>query len=146
MRATGFTITRILDAPRELVFQAWTDPDQLHWFLSDLPQEAHPINVDLRPGGAWTLNMVVGENDEYTTGGVYLEIVPVEKLSFTWGAHGGWPSLRDGLVATVTLNELGDKTEMLFELAVPEGASTHPAMQLGWADTIDRLVARFTRE
>lgn len=143
MTERGFTLTRILDAPRELVYQAWTDPEQLQWFLSDLPQVPRPINVDLRPGGAWTLNMVVGDDDEYTTGGVYLELDPPARLSFVWGAHGGWPSLDDGLVATVTLVDRGPQTEMTFHLAVPAGVQTHPAMQQGWTDTINRLLARF---
>jgi uncharacterized protein YndB with AHSA1/START domain len=151
-----FTLTRLLDAPRELVFQAWTDPEHLRWFFNDTaatPPE--PIEVDLRVGGVWRLKMVINEELEYFTGGVYREIVPVEKLAFFWGASDGWPEidldrLEDGPVVTVTLNEVGDKTEMIFHVELPDRLSDDDVrewlatgMRDGWGMTIDRLVARF---
>jgi uncharacterized protein YndB with AHSA1/START domain len=58
------TITRVFDAPRELVFRAWTDPDQLaKWFGPagfDTPRES--IEIDLRPGGRFNLRMVQGSS------------------------------------------------------------------------------------
>src|SRR6266496_3605551 len=82
----GFTLTRMLDAPRERVFQAWTDPWHLQWFYSDLVDPREPIEVDLRVGGVWRQKMIVDENTEYFTGGIYHEIVPPERVVFTWGA------------------------------------------------------------
>jgi len=81
--------------------------------------------------------------------------VPVEKLVFVWGAVGGWPEIDParpdaGLVATVELAEAGEKTEMVFRLDFPDGASDEEVRKLlaggireGWGDTIDRLVAAF---
>jgi uncharacterized protein YndB with AHSA1/START domain len=150
-----FTLTRMLDAPRALVFQAWTDPDHLQWFFNNtVAAPPEPIEVDLRVGGVWKLKMVINDDLEYFTGGVYREIVPVEKLAFTWGATDGWPEIdpdrpEDGPLVTVTLNEVGDKTEMIFNVALPghlpeervrEWLAT--GMREGWGDTIDRLVAR----
>ena len=144
---TSFSLTREINAPRDQVFLDWTEPDRLEWFLSELPQERRPIAVDLRPGGAWTLTMVVGtaEDDQYTTGGVYVDIDAPNELSFIWGAVDGWPHLDDGLLVTVTLDEVDGRTHVTLALAVPEGVTTHPAMQHGWADTIDRLVARYAQ-
>jgi len=82
-----FTLTRLLDAPRELVFQAWTDPEHLQWFFSDVAPPREPIELDLRVGGVWKQQMIVNESTEYFTGGVYREIVPGEKLVFVWGAR-----------------------------------------------------------
>ena len=152
----GFTLTRTLDAPRDLVFQAWTDPDHLQWFFNPLttPKDER-AEVDLRVGGAWRLRMIVNEDTDYITGGIYLEIVPVEKLVFEWGAVGGWPEINPtrsaaGLVVTVELAAMGEKTEMVLRLDFPDGLSDAEVRKLldmgmrhGWGDTIDRLVAVF---
>jgi uncharacterized protein YndB with AHSA1/START domain len=150
-----FTLTRMLDAPRELVFQAWTDPNQLQWFVNDTTTTSKPIEVDLRVGGAWRLEMVIDESTRYVTGGVYREIVPVERLVFSWGAPDGWPEIDpdrpdDGPVVTVTLNEAGDKTEMIFHLLLPDHLSQDSVREWlalgirdGWNATIDRLVTKF---
>jgi uncharacterized protein YndB with AHSA1/START domain len=154
----GFTLTRILDAPRSLVFQAWTDPAHLRWFFSGMEPAGESIEVDLRVGGAWRQLMVVAEDTQYVTGGIYREIVPVERLVFEWGAEGGWPSIdpahpEDTPVVSVTLNEAGgngEKTEMVFRVSLPASMTADQArewlatgMHDGWGMTIDRLVAQF---
>jgi uncharacterized protein YndB with AHSA1/START domain len=155
----GFTLTRILDAPRDLVFQAWTDPRHLQWFFNDgVTAPPDPIVVDLRVGGAWRQKMVVDQDTAYFTGGIYREIVPGKKLVFTWGAADGWPEIdhdhpEDGPVVTVTLQpfgERGEQAEMILQLALPEHLSDArvrewltSGCQEGWGDTIDRLVASF---
>jgi uncharacterized protein YndB with AHSA1/START domain len=150
----GFTLRRILNAPRDLVFQAWTDPTHLQWFFNpSMPLPSEPIEVDLRVGGAWRVKMVINESLHYFTGGIYREIVPGEKLVFTWGAVDGWPEidsdhLDDCPVVTVTLNELGEKTEMIVQVTLSEQMSDElvhewlaTGMREGWSDTIDRLVS-----
>jgi uncharacterized protein YndB with AHSA1/START domain len=154
----GFTLKRILAAPRDLVFQAWIDPAHLQWFFNDtraIPVD--PIVVDLRVGGEWRQKMIIGDDLEYVTGGIYREIVPVERLVFTWGAVGGWPAIdrehpENDLVVTVTFDDLGEQTEMTFHLAMPDHFSDERVREWlakgirgGWSDTIDRLVARYTR-
>ena len=151
----GFTLTRLLGAPRERVFQAWTDPNELGWFFSGLGDPREPIEVDLRVGGAWRQKMVVDQDTEYVTGGIYREIVPPERLVFVWGATDGWPRIDpehidDGPIVTVTLNEAGDKTEMVFELRLPDHLPEDKVREWfamgvrnGWSDTIDRMVDRF---
>lgn len=151
-----FTLTRILNAPRDVVFQAWTDPKHLQWFFNDgMAPPTEPIVVDLRVGGAWRQKMVINEDTEYFTGGIYREIVPGEKLVFTWGAADGWPEINhdrpeDSPVVTVTLKELGEKTKMIVHVALPGHESDErirewlaTGMREGWSVTIDRLVAHF---
>ncbi len=139
----GFTIVRRLDAPREVVFRAWTDPEHLHWFVDTAaPGTRRPTTVDLRVGGAWRVHMVESEERSYTTGGIYREIVPPEKLVFTWGAVDGWPEvdparLDDAPVVTVLLKDEGATTEMTFEVRFPDQFSEE--MVRGWCDTLDRL-------
>ncbi|HEY7832506.1 MAG TPA: SRPBCC domain-containing protein [Ktedonobacterales bacterium] len=152
----GFTLRRMLNAPRDLVFQAWTDPAHLRWFFNPgMPLPAEPIEVDLRVGGAWRVKMIMSETLEFFTGGIYREIVPGEKLVFTWGAVDGWPEIDadhpdDSPVITVVLTDLGAKTEMLVHIALPEQISDErvrewlaTGMREGWRETFDRLVSHF---
>jgi uncharacterized protein YndB with AHSA1/START domain len=151
-----FTLTRTLNAPPELVFRAWTDPAELEWFRSGSETERRPIEVDLRVGGAFRVHMVVNDELEYLTGGVYREIVPNEKLVFVWGAVGGWPDLasngiNESPVVTLTFVALdGGRTAMTLHSAIPAELSDDAAlawmqsgMTDGWGMTIDRLVSTF---
>jgi uncharacterized protein YndB with AHSA1/START domain len=155
--AREFTLTWTLDAPPADVFQAWTDPDHLDWFYNDeqpLPDE--PIELDLRVGGVWRQQMVIDENTSYATGGVYREIVPNERLVFSWGANGGWPELDpdrldDSPLVTVTLSQVDGRTELTVRVELPATLSGSHMPQwfehaeAGMRDTVDRLVASLER-
>jgi uncharacterized protein YndB with AHSA1/START domain len=153
-----FTLTWTLDAPPPVVFQAWTDADQLDWFYNDNnPIPGDPIELDLRVGGAWRQRMVIDEETNYITGGVYREIVPDQKLVFAWGAVDGWPTLDpnhldESPLVTVMFDQVGGRTEMMVHVELP--ASLSPAgLQEWWAmgiregmrDTVDRLAAKLAR-
>jgi uncharacterized protein YndB with AHSA1/START domain len=150
-------IWKLAASPAE-VFRAWTDPDRLDWFYNDKqPIPAEPIELDLRVGGVWRQLMVIDENTSYYTGGVYREILPGEKLVFSWGAVDGWPELDpdrldDSPLVTVTLAPAGEGTELRLRVELPEGLSRDRlgdfwplAIQNGWRDTVDRLAARVVR-
>lgn len=142
----------VIDAARADVFRAWTDPDHLQWFYNDTqPIPVEPIEVDLRVGGAWRQRMVVDDETEYVTGGIYREIVPDERLVFTWGAVDGWPEidpdrLDDFPLVTLTLEGDGDVTELRLHLVLPAAfVRTVSETMLGligqgWPATVERLV------
>lgn len=138
-----FTIIRVFNAPRELVFKAWTEPARLAaWFGprgTRTPLES--IEVDLRPGGRWRACMVREDNgDEFPSGGEYREIVEPERLVFTWALDDkGGTSL-----VTITFADLGDKTEMTFHQAGFRDAGERTGVEEGWASAIDRLADHFT--
>lgn len=149
-----FTLTWMLDAPPAEVFRAWTDPDHLHWFYNDdNPVPTEPIEVDLRVGGTWRQQMVVDRTTAYVTGGVYREIVPDEKLVFSWGATGGWPELDpdrldDSPLVTVMLSQARGRTQMIVRVELPASLSEDRVQEWwsmgirdGWRDTVDRLAA-----
>jgi uncharacterized protein YndB with AHSA1/START domain len=144
----------MLDAPPADVFRAWTDPDHLDWFYNDsYPVPAEPIELDLRVGGVWRQHMIIDDTTAYVTGGVYREIVPNEKLVFSWGAEGGWPELdRDrpdaGPLVTMTLSQVRGRTEMTLRVELPASLSKEQMpegwfdhIRGGWHDTVDRLAA-----
>lgn len=127
----GFTIIRRFEAPRDVVFQAWTDPAHLQWFAGVPASPEHPTTVDLRVGGSWRIYLVETHDDSsldkaYMTGGVYREIVPPEKLVFTFGAVDGWPrldpdNLDDAPIVSIRLTEVSGATEMQFEVRFAGG-------------------------
>lgn len=148
----GITIVRRLEAPREVVFQAWTDPEHLQWFANPTHPPRHPTTVDLRVGGEWRLHMVEHDDKSYTTGGIYREITPPEKLVFTWGAIGGWPDLDvdrldDFPIVTVTLADRGAETEMTCHIGFADSVGEEEirhwyalGIRDGFTQTIDRIV------
>jgi uncharacterized protein YndB with AHSA1/START domain len=112
----GISITRVFDAPRALVFQAWTDPAQFaQWFggrEAEVPLSR--VKMDVRPGGEWSLTMIAGpDRSELPFGGHYREVVEPERLVFTVTDSGDL-STPEVEVVTVTLADLGDKTEASF--------------------------------
>ena len=145
-----FTLTRILDAPRDLVFESWTDPAQLDWFHSGNGEVTQSPQVDLRVGGEWRQQMIIDEETSYVTGGIYLEITPPERLVYRFGAVGGWPDLtaglHDALLVTLEFNAVPGGAEMVCHLEVPAHVSYAKAKEWfdlgiegGWTHTVDRL-------
>lgn len=144
------TLVRTLAASRELVYQAWTDPAELGWFFNPEHTSAVPIEVDLRVGGSFIVEMIIADDFRYLTGGIYLELVPPERIVFAFGSTDGWPrldpaDLDDAPIVTITLDDLDGSTLMTLHMTVPERfADDLEPMQAGWGDTIDRLVEKFT--
>ncbi len=154
----GIDLQRVFDAPPDVVFEAWTDPECLGWFYNPDNIPEYPVTVDLRVGGQWRQQMYISEETKYVTGGLYREIVPGRKLSFYWGAVGGWPELdlaRPELspVVTFTLTPRGLQTVMDFAVRFPDDYTEQQVdwwmncgMIAGWNMTIDRLVVRLSGE
>jgi uncharacterized protein YndB with AHSA1/START domain len=154
----SFTLVRTLDAPPAMVFAAWTEADELYWYFSPVKPPTDAIEVDLRVGGAWRQQMIVAEDEEYVTGGIFVEIVPHSHLVFRWGAVGGWPSIdperpEEAPLVTIDFNEVDGRTEMVFRLDLPAHFTDErvrnwfeAGIQRGWTDTIDRVVAKFATD
>jgi uncharacterized protein YndB with AHSA1/START domain len=155
-----FVISRILDAPRALVFKAWTEPKHMAVWWG--PQTfTNPVcNLDPRPGGKWFIQMRGADGKDHPCQGVYREIAPPERLVFTidhsalpdeWhdlinpnrDKSKGKPSL-EGL-ATVTFDEHGDKTKLTirvrYESATIRASLLKMGMNEGWAQSLDKLAA-----
>ena len=149
--ARSFTLTRLLPAPREAVFRAWTEPDQLDWFAGATQTAEHPTTVDLRPGGAWRVWLVQPDGPQYWTGGIYQVVDAPHRLVFAWGAAEGWPAFDaarpdDNPVVAVTFDEVDGGTELTVQLTLADSQSEERVkewfaigIRQGMSDTIDRL-------
>lgn len=104
-------LTRLIDAPREHVFRAWTDPELIVKWFAPKPWSTARATVDLRPGGESVVVMCDPEGNEFPNTGVYLEVVPNEKLVFTDAFTGGWqPTAKPFFTAVLTFEDEGGKT------------------------------------
>jgi uncharacterized protein YndB with AHSA1/START domain len=135
-------VTRDFNAPRKLVFEAWTNPKHVpRWMLGPEGWTMPACEIDLRPGGAWQFTWRRTDGTEMTMNGVYREIKPPEKLVSieSWG--GDWPET----VNTLVLTETDGKASMTLTILYPSKEARDAAMKTGMADglvaTFDRLDA-----
>jgi uncharacterized protein YndB with AHSA1/START domain len=142
-------ITRVFDAPRALVFKAWTDPKHLAQWWGPKGFTNPVCEVDARVGGAWRIVMRSPDGVEYPGGGVYREIVEPQRLVFTNIATDkeGNPLL-DGLT-TVTFAEHGGKTKLTLQTRavglVSFAAQMLEGMEAGWTQSLERLTEKLAR-
>ena len=132
-------IRRVFDAPRELVFQVWTDPEHIaHWWgPHGFTTPLETMTMDLRPGGEWRIRMLTPDGTEYWMHGVYREITAPERLVFTYaGTH----APEHETLVTITFAELGGKTRMTFRQAVFPTVADRDDHHGGWSECFDELV------
>ena len=140
-----FTIVRAFDAPREVVWRAWTEPEQLaQWFgPRGISTPLDKIRMDLRPGGQASLVMVDDASGvEYLNTGTYLEIVPPERL--VWKDDGFSDGTGPGTV-TVTLRDLGGKTELTVHVVADFTETMRAQAEVGWDSSFDKLAELLSR-
>jgi uncharacterized protein YndB with AHSA1/START domain len=132
-------ITRIFDAPRELVFRAWTDPEEVAaWYgpeHMDTPRER--ISIDLRVGGRYELTMVQrGGGREFTIG---YEIVELVEPALIVLRSDPMPGMHEPTVVRVEFHDHGAKTRMTLSDGPYPGGAGHAAA--GYEAAFDKLVA-----
>jgi uncharacterized protein YndB with AHSA1/START domain len=144
-------LSRVFFAPREVVWQAWTQPERLmRWFAPE-PFTAVAAKVDLRPGGQFLYCMRSPEGAEFWGKGAYREIVPPERLVYVDSLadeegnpvkpeqYGLSPDYPAETVVTVTLEDQGKKTLLTLRHAgLPVGEASDMT-EAGWRSQIDRL-------
>ena len=137
-RERELVITRIFDAPRHLVFRAWTEPDRAARWWGPQGFVTTYCNMDVRPGGAFRVCMRSPEGAEHWKQGVYREVVEPERLVFTfaWEDAEGKPGHQT--LVTVTFAEHGDKTELTLHQAVFETVARRDEHRRGWISTLER--------
>ena len=141
-------LTRLIDAPRELVFKAWTDPTQFAKWWGPHGFTAPVCKLDVRPGGEINVQMKGSDGTPWEKpmpmGGTFLEIVPPERLVFTAKAFpdgkGGWKLENRNEVAFA---DKGGKTELVLRVTVlkysPEIVQALAGMETGWSQSLEKL-------
>ena len=145
-------ITRVFDAPRELVFKAWTDPKHFVRWWGPKDFTTPYCTIDLRPGGAIHFCLRSPKGEDVWGKGIYREIVAPERIVVTdffsdaeghlvepsrYGIDPGWPM---ETLITVTFTEQAGKTTMTLRWAIGAApASEREGAQMGWTESFDRL-------
>lgn len=101
-------LTRVIDAPREKLFRAWTEPELLKQWFAPLPYTTPAAELDVRPGGSSLVVMRGPDGQDMPMRGVYLDVVPNERLVFTDAFTKAWePTEKAFMTAIVTFEDLG---------------------------------------
>jgi uncharacterized protein YndB with AHSA1/START domain len=139
----GISIVRVFDAPRELVWKEWTEPERFaDWFGAGgcvIPVET--VAIDLRPGGSWRATMLCDDGArEIQWTGEYREVEAPERLVLTFSDRPGGDGYE---LVTVVLTDLGDgRTEMQFRQEGEMRAAGYERAREGWSSFFDRLAER----
>ena len=139
------TITRVFDAPRELVFKAWTDKQHAMMWWGPKHHPATQVDMDVKPGGRWRhcLKSVETGKDLWH-GGSFREVVPPERLVFTFAWEESGERGLDTLV-TVTFEDLVGKTRMTMHQTPFQSHGERDGHGEGWSSAFDRLEEHLTK-
>ena len=137
---TELEIIRTFDVPSRSLFEAWTSPKHLkHWQGAPLGFTTTSQEVDLRPGGNFRICMRSPEGVDHWLQGVYREVVPPQRLSFThaWLDAKGKPG--NETLVTITFAGRGEKSELTLRQSGFPSVQARDGHKLGWNSTLDRL-------
>jgi uncharacterized protein YndB with AHSA1/START domain len=132
-------ISRVIDAPRALVFRAWTEPQRIARWWGPRGFVTTQCGFDMRPGGAYCACMRAPDGREHCRSGVYREIVAPERLVFTYAWEDQSGQRGPETIVTVSFAELGEKTRLTLHQAVFESADSCAAHREGWTSCLERF-------
>jgi uncharacterized protein YndB with AHSA1/START domain len=146
-------ISRVFDAPRELVWKVWTEPEHVMQWWGPKVFTSPFCSIDLRVGGSYLYCMRSPEGQDFWSTGVYREIVPLERIVATdsfadekgnvvpasyYGMSADWPLQ---MIVTVMFEEQDGKTKFTLKYPGTEGISETDLadMKQGWNESLDKL-------
>jgi uncharacterized protein YndB with AHSA1/START domain len=143
-------LTRLINAPREKVYRAWTDPALLKQWFAPKPYTTPVVEIDVRPGGSAYFVMRGPDGKDLPNRGVYLEVVPNEKLVSTDAYVKAWePSEKPFMTLILTFEDEGGKTRYTARVrhwtVADREAHEKMGFHEGWglcADQLEALVAK----
>jgi uncharacterized protein YndB with AHSA1/START domain len=142
----ALTVTRVIDAPPERVFRAWTDPARVAQWWGPKGFVTVDHDMDIRPGGTYRFTMRSPEGTDHRKRGRYLEIVEPERIVFTfaWAEPNG--HLGHETLITVTFEPLGSRTKLTLRQANFDTAARRDDHTSGWTSCLERFADYMTEE
>lgn len=140
------TFERLIEAPRAVLWRCWTEPGLIKQWFTPRPWTTPVVEVDVRPGGSSYMLFRGPEGEEFPNRGVYLEVVPGERLVFTDAYTEAWqPSAKPFMTAIVTFADEAGGTRYTARVRhwSEEDRAQHEAMGFheGWGKAADQLAA-----
>jgi uncharacterized protein YndB with AHSA1/START domain len=132
--------TRVIDAPRARVYEAWTNPEQMAKWFAPKPYQLIVKRMDFRPGGTFDMAMRGPNGEDFPFSGTYREIVPPAKLVWS-GEFPGDP--KDNMLTVVTFEDEGSKTKLVarqtFNVMTDAVKHATAGAKQGWTMTLNQL-------
>jgi uncharacterized protein YndB with AHSA1/START domain len=145
-------ITRVFDAPREIVWRAWTDTECFkQWFKQNEDLKILSVKMDVCVGGRYRIQTRHPDDEYFTSVGVYREVNPPERLVFTWAweKDGSEPDFGEvelpETLVTLDFRARGKQTEMVFTQTNFTSAQSRDNHNRGWSAYFDQL-AKFVKK
>ncbi|WP_265942372.1 SRPBCC family protein [Dechloromonas sp. A34] len=143
-------LTRIIDAPPEKLFRAWTEPALIVQWFTPHPWTTIHAETDLRPGGSSLVVMCSPEGQEFPNRGVYLEVVRNERLVVTDAYTAAWePADKPFMTLILSFEALGDKTRYTARVrhwtVADREAHEQMGFHEGWGKATDQLAELVAR-
>ena len=143
-------LSRLIDVPCDRLYRAWTEPELLTQWFAPLPWTTTHAELDVRPGGASLVVMRGPDGNEFPNRGIYLEVVPNERLVFTDAYTAAWePSSKPFMTVILTFEAEAGKTRYTARVRhwTVADRETHEKMGFheGWGRCTDQLAALAAR-
>ena len=142
---TSIVLTREFDAPRDLVFKVWTEPEHMEKWFGPEGFSTRVEKHEFRVGGRSRYVMIGPDGKEYPGEGEFKEIIRPERIVSTDGFGDDFEgeNLPTGMIVTATFDDLGGRTRVTLHIAhpTPEDRKRHEEIGVvdGWGTTLDRL-------
>jgi uncharacterized protein YndB with AHSA1/START domain len=133
-------IERIFDAPRELIFKYWTEPEHFARWIGPKGFSSTILAWELRQGGNYRIHKRGPDGQDHWQQGVFREIVPPERIvrTYCWTDADGRPTRPETLL-TLTFADLGGRTRLTLHQATFESVTARDDHQRGWSSSLDQL-------
>lgn len=144
--ANDLTVSRVIKAPREVVWEAWRNPEHLAKWWAPEPVKTEVRALDLRPGGAFDTLMTLPDGTEIGGEGCFLDIAEPERIVFTDALRGGWrPNEEAFFSAVITLDSHADGTLYTARALHKNAADREKHRDMGFLDGWSTSLAQLDR-
>ncbi|WP_405206832.1 SRPBCC domain-containing protein [Aquimarina sp. LLG6339-5] len=133
------SLSRTFNAPIELVWKAWTQPEHIAQWWGPKGMKTKVISHDFSVGGTWKYSMLMPNGDEFISEGVYIEIIEHKKIS----SSANFKPMTEGVEIQALFEKDGDKTNFTFNVIHPTEKYCQQQEKMGfmngWGSVFDRL-------
>ena len=134
-------VRRLIKAPRERVYKAWTTPEELKRWHAPGPLHVSLAELDVRVGGKYSIHMTQPDGKVHKVGGVYRVVDPPNKLVYSWAWEGDEKNVKDSTV-TIEFIEKGNATEVVLTHAIADDKERASHTE-GWNGIMEKLDATY---
>ena len=142
---TSLEIKLFINAPRDRVYKAWTDPDQLKQWWGPEGVKTRNFSAEARAGGKYRWDLFNQEGEEMSVFGEYRELTPGKKIVFTWKWDDDENWKAHDSVVTIELSDRDGGTEVKLTHAKLPSEESRDRHNQGWSSVLDRLEKFFSK-